>query len=61
MERSLHESRIKISELEYLLDKAKQQIITSENIITPISVYEERIKTLENDKLELQQVNIVFF
>ncbi|UJR13539.1 hypothetical protein I4U23_000553 [Adineta vaga] len=54
LERSLHEARIKISELQHEIDKSKQAIITSNNIVTPMSLYEQQINTLQKDKLELQ-------
>ncbi|CAF1521138.1 unnamed protein product [Rotaria sp. Silwood1] len=54
LERSLQESNMKISQLEYLLNKTKQQRIISNDITTSISNYEEKIKNLENDKLQLK-------
>ncbi|CAF1204405.1 unnamed protein product [Adineta steineri] len=54
LERSLHESKIKVSELEHVLDKTKQQTTTSNDTSTPISVYEQQINTLQNEKLELK-------
>ncbi|CAF1010240.1 unnamed protein product [Adineta steineri] len=54
LERSLHESKIKVSELEHVLDRTKQQPITSNDTSTPISIYEQQINTLQNEKLELK-------
>ncbi|CAF4219148.1 unnamed protein product, partial [Adineta steineri] len=54
LERSLHESKIKVSELEHVLDRTKQQTITSNDTSTPISIYEQQINTLQNEKLELK-------
>ncbi|CAF1022108.1 unnamed protein product [Adineta steineri] len=54
LERSLHESKIKVSELEHVLDRTKQQTITSNDTSTPISIFEQQINTLQNEKLELK-------
>ncbi len=45
---------MKISELEHLLDKTKQSTITASDMTTSISNYEQQIKALENEKLELK-------
>lgn len=36
------------------MDKSKQSTITADTLATPISIYEQQIKTLENEKLELK-------
>ncbi|CAF1623276.1 unnamed protein product [Adineta ricciae] len=54
LERSLHEAKIKISDLEHSLEKLKQSTITSNDTVTPLSIYEQQINTLQNDKLELK-------
>ena len=56
---------MKILELESQLDKSKHSTITADTLVTPSSILEQQIKTLENEKLELklqlQQVDANFF